>query len=72
MGIVSVFHWTRGSWLEAFFRWVYLGGLLDFVYAHYTTIMTALALLFLARWIRDWRWLAGIGLAIWLFFTFGF
>lgn len=70
MGIVSLFKVGEGTSIEAFFRWVRLGWLMDFVYAHYNHIMAVLLVIFLSKWIKDWRWLLGIGIAFLLFVQF--
>lgn len=72
ISIVSLFRISKGTWVESFFRWLYLGPILDLVYAHYIWIMICLIVIFLTRWIKDWRWLLGIGMALVVFFTFAF
>jgi phosphoglycerol transferase MdoB-like AlkP superfamily enzyme len=70
MGAVSLIKVGEGNSIEAFFRWLRLGGLLDFVYAQYHYIMAILLVIFLSKWIKDWRWLLGIGVAFLLFVQF--
>jgi hypothetical protein len=72
MAIVSVFKLAENTWIEDFFRWMYLGGLLNFIYNYYPFIMISLIVVFLSRWVKDWRWLLSIGVAMLLFFTFAF
>jgi hypothetical protein len=71
LGIVTFIRLTSGSKVEDFLRWIHLGGLLDFVLNHYNLIAPVLVVGFLLQWIKDWRWLAGIGLLVFLFITLG-
>jgi hypothetical protein len=70
MGVVSLFKVGEGTSIEAFFRWLHLGGLMDFIFAQYHYIMAVLLVIFLTKWIKDWRWLLGIGLAFIVFVRF--
>lgn len=72
MGIVSLFKISMGTWVESFFRWLWLGSLVDFINEQYAYIMISLIVLFLSRWVKDWRYLLGIAIALLLFFTFAF
>lgn len=67
LGFIMV---IKGSVVEEFFRWIYLGFVLDFVYHFYVLITTFLVVAILARWIKDWRYLLVLGVFVFLFITF--
>lgn len=70
IGFIGFLILVKGTWVETFFRWIFLGVILDFVYLHYVWIMITLTVIFFTRWIKDWRWLLFIGLLVYVFFSF--
>ena len=60
----------RDTKVDLFFRWIHLGGVLDFIYDNYNLIAPVLVAMLLFKWIKDWRILAGIGFLVFLFVTF--
>ena len=72
LAVVGLFVVAKGSVIEEFFRWIFLGSVLDFVYSSYSILASFLIVGVMVRWIRDWRWLAFIGVLVFLFLTFAF
>jgi hypothetical protein len=70
LGFFTFIKLIKGSVVEDFFRWIFLGGFLDFIYNNYAFLCPVLVVGVLLRWIRDWRWLAVIGVLVFLFVQF--
>ena len=68
--LVGLFTSAQGTWIEKFLRYLWLGGLIDFILAWNDYIITFFVVLFLMRWIRDWRWLIVIALVVFTFLKF--
>jgi hypothetical protein len=58
LGFVGFVHIIKDTVVESFFRWVWLGSVLDFVYGYYPYLASILILGVLSKWIRSWRVLA--------------
>lgn len=69
-GIRLVGDELAGTWLDGFFRFLGLGVIIDFVVQFYAWMMVGLIVIFLSRWIKDWRWLFVIGIALAIFLMF--
>jgi hypothetical protein len=70
LSVTTFIRLTQETKMEEFFRWLYLGGILDVVYNHYNLIAPFLVIGFMLKWVRDWRILAGIGALIFVFITY--
>lgn len=68
--IVAIFHAVDGSKLEEFFRWIYLGRLMDYVIINTWWIVPILVIWTLYQFIRDYRVLALIAVIVGLFIKF--
>lgn len=65
---------SQGSLIGDFLNWCFnlvrLGGFLDFLLSHVPVVGSVLAVLVLLKWCRDWRILAGVGVAFALFLSY--
>ena len=70
MTVLTFFKLVEGSNMELFLRWIKLGVILDVVYVSYGIIMSVLIVVFMFRWIKDWRILAVLGAIVFVFIQF--
>ncbi|MBI4155073.1 hypothetical protein HY498_03240 [Candidatus Woesearchaeota archaeon] len=64
--LLGLFLTAKDTFIEKFFRWIHVGFILDFIYKYNNFLVTGLILIILLRWIRDWRYLAILGLLIFI------
>jgi hypothetical protein len=66
----SLFYVSKDTVVEEFFRWIFLGGVMDFVLSHYALISAVLISIMLVRYIRNWKILLAIFALIFVFFAY--
>ena len=67
---VGLIAFESGSIMQKTLNFVHLGGIYTFIQLNVYYILPVLAVLFLLRWLRDWRFLLGIGVAFFIFIKF--
>ena len=70
LSFVSLLMITKGTFIETFFRWIYLGFLLDFIFLHYAFLMAFLFIIILFKWVKSPYILAGALLVVYMFLTY--
>jgi hypothetical protein len=67
IAIVGFLKMTEDTIVETFLRWIWLGGILDFVYTGFAVITAIFVVMLLTARIRNWMVLGVIGLLVYFF-----
>ena len=70
--LASIIKLSEGKWVEGFLRWAWFGWLVDFVFNWYEWILIVAGVIFMTRWVHDYRKLVLIAcvIAYFVFFVF--